>query len=172
MSLFPIFLKLAARPCVVIGAGTIAESKIESLLIAEARVTVIAPEALPRVQAWAAEGALTWHPREYAQGDLAGSFLAVAATNTPYGKSCCLRRSHCCRDTLQRRRRPTLLRLLLSLGRSSRRVTDRHLNRRRKPRTCSTVAQGTQRSATARHWRVAHGAGPPAPRDHSRGANW
>ena len=28
MSLFPIFLKLAARPCVVVGAGNIAESKI------------------------------------------------------------------------------------------------------------------------------------------------
>ena len=31
MSLFPIFLKLAARPCVVVGAGTIAESKIREL---------------------------------------------------------------------------------------------------------------------------------------------
>jgi precorrin-2 dehydrogenase/sirohydrochlorin ferrochelatase len=83
MSLFPIFLKLAARPCVVIGAGNIAESKIESLLQAEAHVTVIAPDALPRVQEWAAEGRMTWHRREYAHGDLAGAFLVVAATNTP-----------------------------------------------------------------------------------------
>lgn len=83
MSLFPIFLKLTARPCVVVGAGLIAESKIESLLLAEARVTVIAPEALPRVQAWAEAGELQWHRREYAPGDLAGAFLAVAATATP-----------------------------------------------------------------------------------------
>ncbi|QMV20072.1 bifunctional precorrin-2 dehydrogenase/sirohydrochlorin ferrochelatase [Granulicella sp. 5B5] len=83
MSLFPIFLKLAARPCVVIGAGTIAESKIESLLIAEASVTVIAPAGLERVQRWAESGEITWHRREYTQGDLAGAFLAVAATNTP-----------------------------------------------------------------------------------------
>jgi precorrin-2 dehydrogenase/sirohydrochlorin ferrochelatase len=82
MSLFPIFLKLAARPCVVVGAGTIAESKIESLLIAEASVTVIAPEALPRVQAWAASGELRWEQREYRAGDLAGGFLVVAATAT------------------------------------------------------------------------------------------
>ncbi|SEF58648.1 precorrin-2 dehydrogenase [Bryocella elongata] len=80
MSLFPMFLKLAARPCVVVGAGTIAESKIESLLNAEARVTVISPEALPRVQAWAEGGDITWLQREYADGDLAGMFLAVAAT--------------------------------------------------------------------------------------------
>jgi precorrin-2 dehydrogenase/sirohydrochlorin ferrochelatase len=82
MSLFPIFLKLTARPCTVIGAGNIAESKIESLLRAEAVVTVIAPEALPRVQEWAASGELTWLQREYAAGDLQGAFLVVAATAT------------------------------------------------------------------------------------------
>jgi precorrin-2 dehydrogenase/sirohydrochlorin ferrochelatase len=82
MSLFPIFLKLAARPCTVIGAGHIAESKIESLLQAEARVTVIAPEALPRVQEWAESGAIEWLQREYKPGDLTGAFLVVAATAT------------------------------------------------------------------------------------------
>jgi precorrin-2 dehydrogenase/sirohydrochlorin ferrochelatase len=82
MSLFPIFLKLTARPCVVVGAGNIAESKIESLLRSEATVTVIAPEALPRVQEWAASGDLTWRQREYKHGDLAGAFLVVAGTAT------------------------------------------------------------------------------------------
>lgn len=82
MSLFPMFLKLTARPCVVVGAGNIAESKIESLLQAEARVTVIAPYALPRVQEWAAAGDLLWHQREYQRGDLAGAFLCVAGTAT------------------------------------------------------------------------------------------
>ena len=82
MSLFPIFLKLAARPCVVVGAGNIAESKIESLLTAEAGVTVIAPDALPRVRAWAEAGELRWEQREYEPGDLAGAFLVVAATAT------------------------------------------------------------------------------------------
>jgi len=83
MSLFPIFLKLAARSCVVVGAGNIAESKIESLLLAEARVTVIAPEALPRVRAWADAGEIVWEQREYREGDLAGAFLCVAGTATP-----------------------------------------------------------------------------------------
>ena len=83
MSLFPMFLKLTNRPCVVIGAGTIAESKIESLLQAEARVTVVAPEALPRVQVWAAGGEITWLRREYENGDLDGAFLVVAGTATP-----------------------------------------------------------------------------------------
>jgi len=83
MSLFPIFLKLTARPCTVIGAGHLAESKIESLLAASAAVTVIAPHATDRIAALADSGELTLHLRDYAPGDLAGQFLAVAATNVP-----------------------------------------------------------------------------------------
>lgn len=83
MSLFPIFLKLAARPCIVIGAGHLAESKIESLQAANAQITVIAPEASERILNLAAAGEIQYHQRPYVSGDLAGSFLVVAATNVP-----------------------------------------------------------------------------------------
>jgi precorrin-2 dehydrogenase/sirohydrochlorin ferrochelatase len=83
MSLFPIFLKLTGRPCIVIGAGEIAESKIDSLLTAEARVTVIAPAVSARIAAMAEAGEIVLHRREYATGDLAGHFLVVAATDNP-----------------------------------------------------------------------------------------
>lgn len=83
MSLFPIFLKLTARPCVVVGAGHLAESKIESLQAAAAEIIVIAPKASERIANLAASGELTWHQRGYAEGDLSGSFLVVAATNVP-----------------------------------------------------------------------------------------
>jgi precorrin-2 dehydrogenase/sirohydrochlorin ferrochelatase len=83
MSLFPIFLKLTNRPCIVIGAGHLAESKIESLQAANARVTVISPAASDRIVAMADAGEITWQQREYTTGDLAGHFLVVAATNVP-----------------------------------------------------------------------------------------
>ena len=84
MALFPIFLKLTARPCLVIGAGNLAESKIESLRAAEAAVTVIAPEASAAIQELAASGEVTWHRREYVAGDVAEDmFLVVTATNVP-----------------------------------------------------------------------------------------
>lgn len=84
MSLFPIFLKLTARPCLVIGAGNLAESKIESLRAAEAAVTVIAPEASAAIEALAEAGEVTWHRREYRGGDVeANTFLVVTATNVP-----------------------------------------------------------------------------------------
>jgi precorrin-2 dehydrogenase/sirohydrochlorin ferrochelatase len=81
MDLFPIFLKLAARRCVVIGAGNLAESKIESLQAAHAKVRVIAPAARPRIADLAAAGEIEWLQREYVAGDLSGHFLVVAATN-------------------------------------------------------------------------------------------
>lgn len=83
MALFPIFLKLTGRPCIVIGAGNLAESKIESLQAANGRVTVIAPVANERIVAMAESGEVVWHQREYATGDLAGQFLVIAATDNP-----------------------------------------------------------------------------------------
>ena len=84
MSLFPIFLKLTARPCLVVGAGNLAESKIESLRAAEAAVTVIAPEASPAIRSLAEAGEVIWHPREYREGDVVpGTFLVVTAPNVP-----------------------------------------------------------------------------------------
>jgi precorrin-2 dehydrogenase/sirohydrochlorin ferrochelatase len=84
MSLFPIFLKLTARPCLVIGAGNLAQSKIESLRAAEAAITVIAPEASPAIAELAQSGEILWHQRAFAEGDIApGTFLVVTATNVP-----------------------------------------------------------------------------------------
>jgi len=83
MSLLPIFLKLASRRVVVVGAGNIALDKIQSLLQSEALVEVIAPEALPEIQALAAAGKVTWHRGEFDPANLHGAFLIIAATNTP-----------------------------------------------------------------------------------------
>jgi precorrin-2 dehydrogenase/sirohydrochlorin ferrochelatase len=85
MDLFPIFLKLTGRRCLVIGAGNLAESKIESLRAANAAVTVIAPWASPRILDLAAGGDITLHQRPYEQGDVTAQkyFLVVTATNVP-----------------------------------------------------------------------------------------
>src|ERR1700674_3366417 len=80
--LFPMFLKLSARPCLVGGAGTIAESKIASLLEAGGRVRVVAPEATPQVRSWAHSNSIEWHQRPFRPDDLEGMFLVVAATSS------------------------------------------------------------------------------------------
>lgn len=82
MGLFPAFLKLAGRRCLVIGAGAVGEEKIGGLLHAGADVVVIAPRATRRVRAWARGGKLHWKARKFRPGDLQGVFLAVAATSS------------------------------------------------------------------------------------------
>ena len=80
MSLFPVFLKLINRPCLVVGAGRVGEPKIASLLAAEAAVRVVAPEATEAVRQWARTGRLAWRPRCFEPADLDGTFLVVVAT--------------------------------------------------------------------------------------------
>lgn len=74
---FPLFLDLTGRRAVVLGGGTVGLRRAEALARFGAEVTVIAPRLvreLPGVRH------LT---RRYQAGDLAGAFLAVAATDDP-----------------------------------------------------------------------------------------
>src|SRR3984957_1460641 len=83
MSLFPMFLKLQDRPCLVVGAGAIGEGKAQSLLEAGALVCVVAPGATQRRQELAATGAITWVKRKFTPADLDGKSLVIAATSSP-----------------------------------------------------------------------------------------
>ena len=83
MTLFPIFLKLSKRRCLVVGAGKIAEEKIEGLLRTGAEIRVVAPKATPRIRALAQNRKIVWHPRTFKPTDLNGAFLVVAATSSP-----------------------------------------------------------------------------------------
>src|SRR5271170_1507702 len=79
---FPLFLKLENRPCLVVGAGAIAEPKIGGLLEVGATVRVVAPEATQTVRSWAGERKLDWQQRAFHPSDLQGMFLVVAATSS------------------------------------------------------------------------------------------
>jgi uroporphyrin-III C-methyltransferase/precorrin-2 dehydrogenase/sirohydrochlorin ferrochelatase len=79
-SLFPLFLKLDARPVLVVGAGPVAERKVASLLSAGARVRLVAPDATPELQRLAAEGVVAWSRRPFEPADMDEAWLVVAAT--------------------------------------------------------------------------------------------
>ncbi len=80
--LFPIFLKLNAKPCLVVGGGPIAEGKVESLLRSGARVTVVSPEVTSALAERVCDNALCWKARTFELADLDGVFLVVAATSS------------------------------------------------------------------------------------------
>ncbi len=81
MSLLPVFLKLSGRRCLVVGAGEVATGKIESLVVSDAIVTVVAPWGKPEVEHLAARGAITWHRREFRDTDIDEQFIVIAGTN-------------------------------------------------------------------------------------------
>ncbi len=81
MSLFPMFVKLRGRLCVVVGGGQIAEAKIPGLLAAEAKIRVVAPEVTESLAARARDGQIEWVHKTFEATDLAGAYLAVAATS-------------------------------------------------------------------------------------------
>lgn len=72
---FPLFVDLTGKKVVVIGGGVIACRRIAALLDFGAAVTVIAPILKEHFEG------IFWADRLYADGDLEGAFLAVAATD-------------------------------------------------------------------------------------------
>lgn len=81
MSLFPMFVKLRDRRCMVVGGGHIAEGKIPGLLAAEAKIRIIAPEVTESLAARARDGQIEWLRKTFEPADLAGAYLVVAATS-------------------------------------------------------------------------------------------
>ena len=78
---YPVMLDLAGRPCLVVGGGPVAERKIDGLLAADARVTVVSPSLTPALLTLAAEARLHWRPREYLAGDAVGFALVMVAAS-------------------------------------------------------------------------------------------
>lgn len=78
--LFPMFMKLEGRRCLVVGAGKVGEPKIGGLLDTGARLHVIALEASEAVHGWANAGRIALELRPFTAEDLDGTFLAVVAT--------------------------------------------------------------------------------------------
>jgi uroporphyrin-III C-methyltransferase/precorrin-2 dehydrogenase/sirohydrochlorin ferrochelatase len=73
--LFPLFLKLAGRRVLVVGAGRVAAGKLPALLASGAHVAVVAPEVRPEFEAAEVE---IWR-RPFEPWDLDGAWLVVAA---------------------------------------------------------------------------------------------
>ena len=79
-NLFPMFMKLATKQCLVVGAGKVGEPKIGALIDTGASVYVVAIAASGQVREWADAGKIELELRPFTASDLDGKFLAVAAT--------------------------------------------------------------------------------------------
>ena len=80
--MFPIFLKLESRACLVVGGGVVAEGKIRGLLGEGASLKVVAPEATAQIRQWASSYVIEWEQRAFESRDLEGMFLVIVATSS------------------------------------------------------------------------------------------
>jgi siroheme synthase-like protein len=80
---YPIVLRLQGKRCLVVGGGQVALRKVEGLVAAGARVTVVAPEVAEGLTRLAHDGVVTVERRAYRADDVAGAWLVFAATDEP-----------------------------------------------------------------------------------------
>lgn len=73
--MFPAFLKLESRRVVVVGGGRVAAGKLDALLAAGAKVTVVAPDVRPEIE----RPGVTVLRRGFEDTDLDGAWWVVAA---------------------------------------------------------------------------------------------
>ncbi|MFG0607598.1 siroheme synthase [Vibrio mimicus] len=80
MRYFPLFLDLTNKPVLVVGGGEVACRKIDALLRADAKVTVISPQVAPALQGWIQEGKCHWIQHFYSSHWLEKRYVQVWAT--------------------------------------------------------------------------------------------
>jgi len=78
--LYPIFINLADKMCLVVGGGKVAQRKIETLLEYKAQVLVVSPGVTDRIKYWAERKHITWKSRLFEPSDLEDVFLVFIAT--------------------------------------------------------------------------------------------
>lgn len=80
---YPVCLRLAGKPVLVVGGGAVATGRVRGLLAAGAAVRVVAPQVDPELVAAAAQGRLTLEQRRFAPADVEGAMLVIAAVDDP-----------------------------------------------------------------------------------------
>ena len=79
--LFPIFLDLEGRECLVVGGGAVALRKVRNLFACAAKIKVIAPEICSDLQHIAEHHGVTLIRRKFEERDLDGVFMVFSATD-------------------------------------------------------------------------------------------
>jgi len=81
MDLLPLFHNLRGRRCLVVGGGDVALRKLRQLVSAGAAIEVVAPQINQAIREMAKHQTLSFLERPFAEDDIAGAVLVVAATN-------------------------------------------------------------------------------------------
>jgi len=80
---YPVFLNLDNFPCLVVGGGRVAARKVEALLEAGARVSVVSPELSAELHRRARSGEINWVASVYRTCHMRNARLVIGATDNP-----------------------------------------------------------------------------------------
>lgn len=78
---FPVFLDLSEKKVVVIGGGTIATRRVNTLLEFAGRIMVISPELTKELQELQKQGRIEWLRESYVGNQIEDADMVIAATN-------------------------------------------------------------------------------------------
>lgn len=77
---YPIYLDIENKPILIVGGGTVALRKVETLLEYGALVRIVSPRIIPELQDMVNKGQCEWIPREYSDEDIKDSLLIFSCT--------------------------------------------------------------------------------------------
>ncbi|MGI6422316.1 MAG: precorrin-2 dehydrogenase/sirohydrochlorin ferrochelatase family protein [Syntrophomonadaceae bacterium] len=80
-NLYPLYIDLKDRKCLIIGGGKVAERKIEQLLDYNCSIKVVSLGVEDKIKSWAHQGLIQLFQREFQLSDLKEVFLVFVATD-------------------------------------------------------------------------------------------
>ncbi|KUG04700.1 siroheme synthase / precorrin-2 oxidase [hydrocarbon metagenome] len=80
-NLYPVYIDLTDKKCLVIGGGKVAERKICHLLDYGCSIMAVSPQAEKNIEQWADQELIEWYQREFQAQDIAGCFMVFVATD-------------------------------------------------------------------------------------------
>jgi uroporphyrin-III C-methyltransferase/precorrin-2 dehydrogenase/sirohydrochlorin ferrochelatase len=80
MKHLPVFLDITDQPVLVVGGAEMAARKVEVIIKAGARITIVADELCPMLEDLAEQGSVQFKARAFDDGDLEGAILVFVAT--------------------------------------------------------------------------------------------
>ena len=81
MGLYPVYMEMRGKDCLVVGGGNVATQKVNGLLNADAEVTVISPQLNEYLAGLKAQGRIQHIATDYDASSLEGRVLVMVATD-------------------------------------------------------------------------------------------
>jgi precorrin-2 dehydrogenase/sirohydrochlorin ferrochelatase len=83
MSYYPVLIHIEGKKVTVVGGGTVAERKIETLLEYGALVHVVSRDLTPQLRKYCEDGTIGFLGQEFNEACLEEAFMVIAATDDP-----------------------------------------------------------------------------------------